>query len=93
MFNDEFQSIYNLHEYLITLAVKNAENKSLDDERLARLDKMFESNQERDPTNKSVNFQNCRKSALLSRMLLIHKLNTLNADKKLSLVQLLSMYI
>lgn len=92
MKDDEFQSIYNLHEYLITLAVKHTKTASLDDERLKRLDSMFEVNSVKNPTDKSINAQNCRKSASLSRLLLRHKLN-LVSDAKLDVFPILEAYI
>lgn len=101
----DFQSIYNLHELLITLAVKicdvdssfdflantlpNASPASLfpdfspNTEYLVNLYGSFRHYANHDATDKSVNGQNCRKSALLSMLLLKHKLISLKGPKTL----------
>jgi hypothetical protein len=53
---------------------------------------MFEANSTRNMTDKSVNGQNCRKSALLSRLLMRHKLNLRSKDK-LDLCEILVQYL
>jgi hypothetical protein len=55
MKDNEFQSIYYLHEFLITLAVKQSKIASLDDEHLKKLDQLFELNSVKNPSDKSVN--------------------------------------
>jgi len=53
---------------------------------------MFEANSTRNMTDKSVNGQNCRKSALLSRLLMRHKLN-LRSKEMLDLCEILVQYL
>ena len=63
-----------------------------EDQRLARLDKIFEVNSTKNMEDKSVNGSNCRKSALLSRMLLRHKI-ALKNSKPIKLIDLLQQYL
>ena len=63
----EYQSIYNLHELFITLTVSSIDSPKLPlTGKLDELDESFAKSAKHDLTDKSVNGQNCRKSALLS---------------------------
>lgn len=94
MKDGEFQSIYNLHEYLITLAAKAAPGKRIaEDERLNRLDLIFTKESLREPEKKDVNFQNCRKSGYLSRLYLRHKVNLHLQGSKEDSCDILCQYI
>lgn len=53
---------------------------------------MFEVNSTKNLEDRSINAQNCRKSASLSRLLLRHKLNLI-ASPKLDLSEILQAYI
>lgn len=90
MKDGEFQSIYNLHEYLITLATRQ-QGADLSSERIARLDSLFETYASHKPEEKAVNYQNCRKSALLSRLLIRHKLPS-KPDRSALLTQYITMF-
>lgn len=93
MQDGEFQSIYNLHEYLIALAAKAAPGKRIaEDPRMQRLDQLFENESQRELAKKDVNYQNCRKSAFLSRLYLRHKAN-LTLEEKEDCCEILCQYI